>query len=746
MKRKTYFIAIAVCLCSSFTRGNDWPSWRGPQQSGMTQENATVTSWPEDGSQVLWQVPIGGRSTPIVMDGRVFMIAPAGSDETLHERIVCLDADTGKTLWEHHFNVFHTDIVENRLGWTSVVGDPETGNIYAHGTGGQLFCLSRDGKVLWQHSLTETFGRSSGYGGRLQTPIIDEDRVIISFTYILTQWGTGKKKAGHRYYAFDKRTGDVIWWAQPGGRPLNTTYSTPVITVVDGKRMLIAGNADGNVYGMLARTGEKVWTFKLSGGGLNSSAVADGKYVYISHSEENLTGNVMGRVVCIDASGKGDITETGEVWRADGLKVGYASPALANGRLYVMTNFAQMHCLDAMTGKSYWSESMGRVAKGSPLVTADGYIYYGEVNARFHILKDAGDHCEVLSTKRFTRDDKIVIEINGTPAMANGRVYFMNNDATYCLGAKHVKPSFLPIPTMAAEAPANAGKPNHLQIVPAEATLYPGDTLKLTAQLFDDHGIMIASPDVAWEVAGPRGTIKGDGTFNADAANTFSAGVATATYGELKAKARLRVSPRLPIEENFDGMKVGKQPPGWIGVDAKTKLVEKDGSIVFQKMALRPSAKYMRMRAFATPPIPVGYTVEVDMRGELKPGRRPTLPDMGIINVRYKMIMLGRDKKLRLVTYSPIPRVQKDIDFVMEPDVWYRGKLRVDIRSGSKAIVRGKVWPKGSAEPNQWTIEMTDPLPNMEGSPGLYAYSKGATVRRPGAPVFFDNFRVTNND
>jgi len=680
-----------------------------------------------------------------VMDGRVFMIERAGRNETLHERIICLDADTGKTIWEHHINVFHTDIVENRLGWTSVVGDPETGNVYAHGTGGQLLCLSRDGKLLWQHSLTETFGRSSGYGGRLQNPIIDEDRVIISFTYILTQWGTGKKKAGHRYYAFDKRTGEVVWWAQPGGRPLNTTYSAPVVTVVDGQRLLIAGNADGNVYGMRARTGEKVWTFKLSKAGLNSSAVVDGKYVYISHSEENISGTVMGRVVCIDASGHGDITATGEVWRADGLKVGYSTPALANGRLYVVTNSAQMHCLDAKTGQSYWSKRMGRVAKGSPTVTADGYIYFGEVNARFHILKDAGDHCEILSTKRFSRPDKIVVEVNGSPAVANGRVYFMNNDATYCLGKKNAKTLSLPIPLMMAESPANTDAPSKLLIVPAEATLHSGETLKLKVQLFDNHGVYIASPDVSWKVTGPRGSIKGDGSFSADLANDFSAGVATATYGDLKAKARLRISPRLPIEENFDGMKVGTQPPGWIGVDAKTKLVEKDGSVVFQKMALRPSAKYMRMRAFAISPIPTGYTVEVDMRGELKPGKRPVLPDMGIINARYKMIMLGRDKKLRLVTYAPIPRVQKDINFAMAPDVWYRGKMSVDIENG-KAIVRGKVWPKDSAEPGEWTIEMTDPHPNMEGSPGLYAYSKGTTARRPGAPIFFDNYRVTKNN
>ena len=233
-------LTLAALLgCEASQPRNDWPAWRGPEQTGLSRERAVVTSWSQEGENLLWRVPVGGRSTPIVMNGRVYAITPVGEGSCLQERVICLDADSGKTIWQHRFNVFHTDIVENRLGWTSVAGDPETGNIYAHGTGGELFAFDQDGKLLWSWSLTEELGRSSGYGGRLHTPVVDEDRVIISFTYILTQWGTGPKKAGHRYYAFDKRTGEIVWWAQPGGKPLNTTYSTPVVSVVDGKRMLL---------------------------------------------------------------------------------------------------------------------------------------------------------------------------------------------------------------------------------------------------------------------------------------------------------------------------------------------------------------------------------------------------------------------------------------------------------------------------------------------------------------------------
>ena len=63
----------------------------------------------------------------------------------MRDVLVCLDADSGRILWEHHFPVFLTDIVSNRLGWSSPAGDPETGNVYVHGTGGLLICLDSAG-------------------------------------------------------------------------------------------------------------------------------------------------------------------------------------------------------------------------------------------------------------------------------------------------------------------------------------------------------------------------------------------------------------------------------------------------------------------------------------------------------------------------------------------------------------------------------------------------------------------------
>ena len=88
---------------------------------------------------------------------------------------MCFNADNGKLLWEHRFNVYLSDVPPHRVGWASPVGDPATGNVYVFGVGGTLLGLTRDGKVLWERSLGEDFGLLTTHGGRTVSPIIDGD-------------------------------------------------------------------------------------------------------------------------------------------------------------------------------------------------------------------------------------------------------------------------------------------------------------------------------------------------------------------------------------------------------------------------------------------------------------------------------------------------------------------------------------------------------------------------------------------
>ncbi len=712
---------------SPLARANDWHDWRGPEHTGATREPAPVTKWSLEGENLLWKAPLGGRTTPIVNDGRVFLIGPDGEGPTLHEQIVCLDANSGKSVWEYDFNVFHTDIVENRVGWTALAADPETGNVYAHATGGEFFCFNRDGKILWKHSLTEDFGRISGYGGRLHTPLIDEGRVVISFT--CSSWGEFAKPA-HRYYAFDKKTGAVVWTAAPGGPPNDTSCGSATVAVLGGRRVILAPNVDGSLYALTARTGETVWKFEFSKRPLNTTPVVDGDMVYLSHSEENIDDTAQGRVVCIRGVGNGDITKTNEVWRVDGLAAGYSAPAIANGKLYIVDNSAWLFSLDAKTGKENWKHSLGKVARGSPIATADGVIYVGEVNGVFHILKDAGDKCEVLDTQEFPKRGDALDEMQGTPAVANGRVYFQTRYNTYCLGTK-TDAVAVEIPKSAAESQPVDGGAGPL-LMPAEVTLAPGESVTLTSS---------AGAVTEAAVTGVKGAFA-DGKFTAAKDAKFSAGVIKAKVGGQELSTRVRICPKPPFKIDFEDMKVDGTPPGWQSVNGKAKIIERDGGKVLQKLAEKPSPPFMRIRTYMTPPIAGSQFIKADLLGTFK--KPHWKPDMGLVSSRYEMLLMGDEPdnpRIRIVSWAPIPRIQKDVPFDWKPDTWYTMLLSIEQRE-KDAVIRGKVWPRGEAEPSAWTIEVVDPFPNREGSPALYAYSAGTTPKSKGTEVFFDNVEV----
>jgi len=230
------------------------------------------------------------------MGDRLFVQSPAGEGEKRQERVACLDANTGRLLWEHRFNVYLSDVPPHRVGWASPAADPATGNVYALGVGGHLLALSRDGKVVWERSLVEDFGIVTTHGGRTVSPVVEGDLVIVSG--ITSGWGD-QAKGAHRFMAFDKATGDAVWVASPGGRTFDTTYSPPVVTAIDGTRLLIAGGSDGTVHAMKPLTGETVWSIPISKHGINTGAVVQGSTVFVSHSEENLESSEMGLLAAV---------------------------------------------------------------------------------------------------------------------------------------------------------------------------------------------------------------------------------------------------------------------------------------------------------------------------------------------------------------------------------------------------------------------------------------------------------------
>jgi outer membrane protein assembly factor BamB len=704
----------------------DWPQWRGPWLTGHSEATGLVSSWSPGGENLVWRQPFIGRSTPVVLGGRVFATGRGGEGPTRRELIAAFDAETGRKLWEREIPTAQTTVPYNRAGWASPAGDAETGYVYVQGVAGPLICFDRDGNVVWEYDLKDEFGRYSGYGGRTHTPLVDGDLLIVNV--INASWGRyGPPR--HRYFAFDKRTGAVVWISQPGGEvhDLNTA-SNGMVGVVGGRRLYVTGNADGNLYALDAATGEKIWTFQFSKRAINSTPLLVGDTVYAGHGEENVDEATLGRVVAIDATGSGDVTRTHEKWRRE-IGQGFPSPLYHDGVLYVMDNSANFLALDAQTGETRWQHEIGTVGKSAP-VWADGKIWATEVNGKFWILEPGKDSVRVLDEDLVTLVEngrERYAEIYGSPAIAYGRVFFTSEEGIYALGDKSARFEVSPSSTPDVTMPPGSGSPARLLLVPAEVTVGLADTVEYAVRAFDAAGRPLGPVDGEWSLDGLRGAIDGGRlTFTPGAP---MAGEVVFKSGELEARGRVRAFPPLPLSEDFDGIQ-GRGRPWWIGL-GRYQVVEQDGGKVLEK-PVAPSG-LLRSDLVVGPPGLVDYTIQIDFKATQAGRRRP---DAGLINQGYILDLKGVKQELEIRTWQAVLRMAVQVPFAWEMDAWYTMKLRVD-QHGDQALVRGKVWRRGAPEPSDWTITAEDPQPSRAGAPGVQGYSP--------ASIFFDNLEVTPN-
>ena len=622
MKLKCILFACVTTYAATVV-ANDWTNWRGPEKNGVSRE----VGLPADVDDVLWmKKDVSCRSTPIVMNDKVYVVSKIGEGPDEQERVVCMDAKTGDIVWEHRFGIFFTPIVSIRLGWTVPVGDPETGDVYAHGTQGLLFCFDGEtGKVKWQKSLTEEFGRITGYGGRVTSPVVEGNLVIISM--ISSNWGA-HGGGGVRFLAFDKRNGEMVWWSTTGIRPSNTYRCVPVVTTINNQRILISGGGDGNLHAFQVNTGKKVWSFEFGNGAMNPAPVVDGNRLYAAHGEEIPGRATVGRVACLDIGG----SEPKIVWEKDGIEFKHPSPTLMGGKLFLPDRQGRLYCFDANTGERLWRAKFGRNCTGSPAY-GDGKIYLSSVHGYFHIL-DAANKGKRLSRKRFQpADPKFDVEVQGSAAIANGCVYFGTTEEFYCLGK--YKKAEVKLPSQPSAPPANpTGEPAQLQVSPVEVCIKAGQRVEFTARLFDANGQFIKTTPVELSLAamkpGPglgkgvklpklQGEIDGM-SFTAPKIANGQSGTLLATADDLKASIRVRQVPSLPYSEEFESIGPGLIPGGWTNTQLRYVTTQlEDGNTVLMKTAKLAVPFYRQWYAFIGTPDSSGYTISTDVHGKRSP-------------------------------------------------------------------------------------------------------------------------------
>jgi len=739
-----------------------WTSWRGPEQTGVSRE----TGLPEEVSArgALWVADFPGQSAPVLAEGRLYAMGYVGQGRDLQEGVTCFDAETGRKLWEQLYNDYLSDTIYLRYATASPAIDAETGNVYMQGTQGILAGFASDGRRLWQHSLMEEYGRLTFPNSRTATPALDGDLVITRG--ITANWGA-QGPAADRFYAFDKKTGELVWTSSPGGQPKDNSFSHPQFAWWQGKRVFYAAIGDGSVACVNARTGEALWRATLFRAGINATVMVhdNNKVIAIYGTPYELGQMVALRLpeaLPANKPGAGPAVferKALELW-ADDISSSTSSPILAGDTIYAVAEKGDLFAVDANTGTVKWKLKLGIEERNSCPLWADGRLYVpmlddpeskgtGEAEAgtagAFYIIQPGEREGRVLC--------HAVLEGRcfGTPVAYNGRLYLQTTRHLYCWGKRGDNPG-RPAPTVQPPWPA-AGPPTQLEVIPSEVLLHPGERASFRVRSLDANGFTVCESippsEVKWvsyipATARVRSALKGafneQGELVAAPDPVPSAGAFEAAVGPLKGYLRGRVMAEPPYKEDFESFRLSETnrqgtafaypPLPWIGARFKFDVREQDGGNVLAKTT--DNRFFQRAMVFIGTPDMSRYTIQADVMSE---GNRRKMSEVGVINQHYLIVLKGNEQKLEVNSNQERLRVARD--FKWSPNAWYRLKGRVDRNADGSALVRAKAWKRGEPEPGDWTIEVPHRTGHWAGSPGLFGFSP-QDMR-----VYIDNVEVT---
>ncbi len=741
--------------CGDLHAASGWLNWRGPDQNGVSKSTAKLPDKLEiGGPNHRWSYKVRGAGAPVIADGRVYAFGFYGETTDVEETLLCLDVKTGAKIWEYRFRDFLSDTTYNRYAIGAPVVDAETGNIFLESTWGQLMAFNRDGKLLWERSMIEEFGRLTFPNGRTGALVIDGPLVITDG--ITANWGADGP-ARNRFYAFDKTTGELAWFSTPGVEPIDSSFATPVFGNLGNQRVFYAGTGCGYVVCINARTGEPVWRFRASGAGVNADVLLPGPGRLIAiHGKENIDSTSHGRLVELKIpteypTGPKPVTlgREAETWRNDDFVAFSSSPLLVNNRVYSTIATGSLVCADATTGKTLWQEKLAPDQLHASPAFADGKIYSPMQDGTVHVLKPGNDKPTTVSV------NQMGAPCLGAPSFYGDAVFIFSKDALHCFGPKATAAS-VPATTAAPapEAPSTAPI-TQLQVIPAEFALAPGQAQSFTVYGLDATGRRVravTSEATFAKFIPPTALVKSEvdaeiagNVLKTTTAAKLSAGALQAKWNNLVGATRGRIVAGPGHKENFDGLPLGQKnaagedvgfpPLPWLGARVKWHVLEKDGSKVAANRL--DAILFQRTMNFIGKPEMKDYTIEADVMTD---GDRRIMSSVGLVNQRYLIAVAANSRILEVS--SNHERVKESVPFQAKANTWYHLKTRVDRdKTGPGGFVRAKVWEKTQPEPAAWTIEVRQNQLHSHGAPGVFAFSPQSLKR-----VFIDNLAITANE
>jgi outer membrane protein assembly factor BamB len=434
--RNITLVAVALVAFGIVAKADDWPQWMGPKRDNVWREDGILDKFPKGGPKVVWRTPVnGGYAGPAVANGKVFVtdrVLAKGAQNpedpfdvkqkvNSTERVLCLDAKTGKEIWKHSYDCPYQISYPAGPRCTPTVHD---GKVYTLGAMGNLICFEADsGKVLWEKDFKKDYKAKPALWGYAAHPVIDGKKVI-----------TLVGGEGSHVVAFDKDTGKELWKA---GDQKETGYSPVMFTEAGGKRQMIVGSPQ-SVYSLNPETGEEYWKtpFNADSGCVVMTPVRVGDHLFF--------GGYHGKSMLLKLTADKPGAEV--VWKDKkglGMSPINVQPALVDNVLYGFDDENGMLAVELPSGKRVWDTTtngpLGDQPKGSDTAfmvkNGDRFFFFAETG---HIVIGK------LSPKGYEEIDRAkVIEQTGAafgrkvvwcaPAFADKKAFIRNDKEIICV-------------------------------------------------------------------------------------------------------------------------------------------------------------------------------------------------------------------------------------------------------------------------------------------------------------------------
>jgi outer membrane protein assembly factor BamB len=408
---------IAVVALSAVTFAGlsaaDWPQWRGPSRDGISKETGLLQEWPAEGPKLLWQKDgLGdGYSTPSIVGDRMLLINNKGLED---EFVQCLSVKDGSKIWQTHIGKVGKP--DQKPPYPGARSTPTIDGkmVYTLGSDGDVACMDIDkGKIRWTKNLLTDFGGSPGTWAYAESPLIDNNLVVVT---------PGGKDA--TLIALNKDNGEVVTkFVVPEGD--NAAYSSIIAVNAAGFRQYVQFLAQG-VVGVDAKTGKILWRYDHTTG---KSPANIGTPVFGDSSIYTGTHYTGGGLIKLSADNGGVKVE--EVYFDKKLPTAIGGAVLVGDYLYG-TNRELFMCINFKTGEVKWKKE--RTMAPSSLCYADGRLYlHGETNGDVALIEASSD--DYKERGHFTPPG---VPENRTgkawayPAVANGRLYIHDWGTLWC--------------------------------------------------------------------------------------------------------------------------------------------------------------------------------------------------------------------------------------------------------------------------------------------------------------------------